>query len=273
MISFAMECYENGILSASDADGIELTWGNSAALPVLIEKIVFRQGIGDLLAEGVQKAAQNLGKDSLEAAVHVKGLEGPAHDPRSGKILGIAYGTASRGMCHIHALEGMAYDRGKMDWGMQAHGVRDPSQIDRWDEQGKGKDCALLQRGLILPDILCTCKFMSYAGLSPEHWARMISSTTGWDMDAEELVKVGERVLNLQRLFNIREGFSRKDDLLPRRLLKTPAFGTYENNSECVINNYDLLLDEYYRACGWNIETGIPVREKLEELELDGYPY
>ena len=271
MISFAMECYEKGILSESDADGIDLTWGNSAALPVLIKKMAFRQGIGDLLAEGIQKAAQKLGNSAQECAVHVKGLEGPAHDPRSGKTLGIAYGTASRGMCHIHSLEGMAYDRGKMDWGMQAHGVRDPNQIDRWDEKGKGRDCALLQRGLILPDILCTCKFMSYAGLTPEHWARMISATTGWNMDAGELVKTGERVLNLQRLFNMREGLRRKDDLLPKRLLAVPEFGAYKDNSSCVIKNYNLLLDEYYQACGWDIETGIPSREKLEELGLEGY--
>ena len=273
MISFAMECFEKKILSQSDLDGIDLTWGNSAALPILIEKIVFRQGIGDLLAKGVQKAAHDLGNNAREYAIEIKGLEGPAHDPRSGKMLGIAYGTASRGMCHIHSLEGMAYDRGKMDWGMLVHGVRNPNQIDRWDEKGKGRDCALLQRGLILPDILCTCKFMSYAGLTPEHWARMISAVTGWNMDAGELVKVGERVLNLQRLFNVREGFSRKDDLLPKRVLSMPAFGTYMDNPDCVIKNYNLLLDEYYRACGWEIETGIPGRKKIEELELDGYQF
>jgi len=273
IISFAMECFENGILSESDVEGMDLSWGNSAMLPVLIEKIVFRQGIGDLLANGVQKAAQKLGKGSQEFAIHVKGLEGPGHDPRSGKTLGIAYGTANRGMCHIHPLEGMAYDRGKMDWGMQAHGVRDPEQIDRWDERGKGRDCALLQRGLILPDILCTCKFMSYAGLDPEHWARLLSATTGWDMDADELVLVGERVHNVQRLFNIREGLRRKDDILPKRLLQVPEFGSYKNNKDCVIKDYNLLLDEYYQACGWDIDTGIPGRKKIEELGLDGYRY
>lgn len=271
MISFAMECYENGILTDDDLEGVDLTWGNSEALPVMLEKITFRKGIGDLLAHGVRKAAQILGNGAEKFAIHVKGLEGPAHDPRSGKLLGIAYGTANRGMCHIHPLEGMAYDRGKMDWGMQPHGASDPENIDRWDEVGKGTECAVLQRGLILPDILCTCKFMSYAGINPEHWAEMLSATTGWDMDAVELVKVGERVHNLQRLFNMREGLRRADDMLPERVRSAPEFGAYEGNENCVLSNYEELLDEYYIACGWDVETGIPTQEKINELGLSEY--
>lgn len=271
MISFAMECHEKGILTEDDLDGMDLSWGNSEILPVILEKIVFRQGIGDVLANGVRKAAEIIGKGSEKFAIHVKGLEGPAHDPRSGKLLGIAYGTANRGMCHIHPLEGMAYDRGKMEWGMKAHGVTDPETLDRWDEKGKGTNCAILQRGLILPDILCTCKFMSYTGLTPEHWVDMLSATTGWDMDAEELIKVGERVHTLQRMFNMREGLRRKDDMLPKRVLSVPEFGAYKDNEECVIHSYEALLDEYYKACGWDIETGIPTPEKLEELGLTQY--
>ncbi|WP_243545670.1 aldehyde ferredoxin oxidoreductase family protein [Pseudodesulfovibrio tunisiensis] len=271
MISFAMECHENGIFTEEELEGMDLTWGNSEVIPVLLEKIVFRQGIGDVLANGVRKAAAIIGKGTEKYAIHVKGLEGPAHDPRSGKILGIAYGTANRGMCHIHPLEAMAYDRGKMDWGMTAHGVSDPEKYDRWDEIGKGTECALLQRGLILPDILCTCKFMSYAGLNPEHWAEMLSATTGWDMDAAELIRVGERVHNLQRMFNMREGLRRKDDMLPERVRSVPEFGAYKDNSDCVIDNYEELLDEYYTACGWDLKTGVPTPEKIEELGLTSY--
>lgn len=271
MISFAMECYENGIITAEDVNGLDLTWGNSEAIPALLKMIVFREGFGDILAYGVRKAAQLIGKGSEKYAIHVKGLEGPAHDPRSGKLLGIAYGTANRGMCHIHPLEGMGFDRGKMSWGMQAHGAGNPEDFDRWAEAGKGTQCAILQRGMILPDILCTCKFMSYAGLNPEHWAEMLSATTGWDMDAAELVKVGERSHNLQRLFNMREGLRRKDDMLPQRVLSAPEFGAYKDNQDCVIGNYEELLDDYYIACGWDLETGIPTDEKIEELGLSEY--
>ena len=271
MIAFAMECYENGILTEKDVDGIDLTWGNSEALPIMLEKIAFRQGVGELLADGVRKAAEKLGGETKKFAIHVKGLEGPAHDPRSGKVLGIAYGTANRGMCHIHPLEGMAFDRGKMHWGMLNHGVRDPEAIDRWDEKGKGADCALLQRCMIIPDILSTCKFMSYAGLDLEHWARMLAESTGWDIDAKELLQVGEKVHNLQRLFNMREGLGRKDDMLPERVFSLPEFGAYQDEKNCVISDYEALLDEYYEACGWDIETGMPGISKLQELGLEGY--
>ena len=271
VISFIMDCSANNILADTDTDGLDLSWGNSDVMPELIKKIAFKEGIGELLAEGVLRASKRLGNGAEKHAIHVKGLEGPAHDPRSGKVLGIAYGTANRGMCHIHPLEGMAFDRGKMDWGMKRHGVRDPEHIDRWDEAGKGKDCQLLQRCMILPDVLSTCKFMSYAGVNPEHWAQMLSTSTGWDLGAEELLTVGERVHNLQRLFNVREGFRRSDDQLPDRVLSVPEFGAYEDEDNCVIQDYQQLLDEYYEACGWDKDTGIPGKEKLKELGLDTY--
>jgi aldehyde:ferredoxin oxidoreductase len=273
MIAFAMDCYANNILDKTQTDGLDLTWGNAEVMPQLLEKISLKEGIGELLAEGVQRASEKLGNGSEKFAIHVKGLEGPAHDPRSGKLLGITYGTANRGMCHIHPLEGMAFDRGKMDWGMTRYGVRDPEQIDRWDEIGKGRDCSLLQHGLILPDVLSTCKFMSYAGVNPEHWAKMLSTSTGWEISGEELVKIGERVHNLQRLFNVREGFRREDDQLPDRVLSVPEFGAYKDENSCVIQDYQLLLNEYYEASGWDLETGIPGKEKLRELGLEDYSW
>ncbi|WP_136796352.1 MULTISPECIES: aldehyde ferredoxin oxidoreductase family protein [Desulfosediminicola] len=271
MIAFAMECYEKGIITSDDVDGLDLTWGNASALPVLLKMMTFREGFGDILANGVRNASETLGEATREFAIHVKGLEGPAHDPRSGKLLGIAYGTGNRGMCHMHPLEGMAFDRGKLDWGMKAHGARDPETIDRWDEEGKGEDCALLQRAMILPDVLCTCKFMSYAGINPEDWALLVAETTGWDMDAAELLQVGERVHNLQRMFNMREGLGREDDMLPKRVLSVPEFGTYKDEEKCVISDYSKLLDSYYAACGWDVATGTPSPEKIAELGLDIY--
>ena len=269
VIAFAMECYENGILKKEEVGDIDLTWGNPAVLPELVRMISLREGIGDTLAEGVKIASERLGKGSEKYAIHGKGLEAPAHDQRSGKVLGVAYGTANRGMCHIHPLEGMAYDSGKMDWGLMKYGVPDPNTIDRWDEKGKGKIVKMLQDGLILPDILNTCKFFMYAGIHLDHLAELLSAVTGWHIDGQELLKVGERVINLQRLFNMREGFRREDDLLPARMKQRPAFGFYEKEDRCAIQDFEGMLDEYYQARGWDAETGIPLKEKLLELALD----
>jgi aldehyde:ferredoxin oxidoreductase len=269
IIAFAMECYENGILKKEEVCGIDLSWGNPDALPELVRMISLREGIGDMLAEGVKIASERWGGGSEKYAIHGKGLEAPAHDPRSGKVLGITYGTANRGMCHIHPLEGMAYDSGKMDWGLMKYGVPDPNTIDRWEEKGKGKIVKILQDALILPDILNTCKFFMYCGIYIDHLAELLSAVTGWNIDGQELLKIGERVINLQRLFNMREGFRRDDDLLPERMKQKPAFGFYKNEGRCAIKDFEGMLDEYYTARGWDAKTGIPTKEKLLELELE----
>ena len=230
--------------------------------------ISLRKGIGDILAEGVKIASDRLGGGSNKYAIHGKGLEAPAHDPRSGKALAVTYGTANRGMCHIHPLEGMAYDSGKMDWGLVKYGVPDPNTVDRWDEKGKGKIVKILQDALVLPDILNTCKFFMYCGIHIDYLAELISAVTGWDIAVKELLKIGERVINLQRLFNIREGFRREDDLLPERMRQQPVFGFYKDEERCAIKNFETMLEEYYTARGWDTKTGIPTKEKLEELEL-----
>jgi aldehyde:ferredoxin oxidoreductase len=269
LIAFAMECYENGILTKEDVAGMDLSWGNPDALPELVRMISFREGIGDMLAEGVKVASEKIGKGSEEFAIHGKGLEAPAHDPRSGKALAVTYGTASRGLCHIHPLEGMAYDSGKIDWGLAEHGIPDPNSVERWDEKGKGQIVKVLQDGLVLPDILNTCKFFMYAGITLDHLADLLSASTGWDIKGRDLLEVGERVLNLQRLFNMREGLSRKDDILPERIKQKPAFGFYEKEHLCAIKDFEGMLDEYYEARKWDIKTGMPSKEKLKELGLE----
>jgi aldehyde:ferredoxin oxidoreductase len=269
IIAFAMECYENNLISQKETDGLDLSWGNAEVLPVLVEKISRREGFGDLLAKGVLKAAKIISKGAEKYAIHCKGLEGPAHDPRSGKALAITYGTANRGMCHIHPLEGMAYDSGKMDWGMTAYGVPDPNSIDRWDEEGKGGIVKKLQDGLTIPDILGVCKLFMYAGLTLEHYAKLLTALTGWQFNGKDFLKVGERAINLQRLFNTREGFNKKDDFIPERAKQRPLFGAYQNEERCIIKNYKGMLEEYYKARGWDLNTGIPNKEKLYDLGIE----
>jgi len=267
-IAFAMDCYEQGMLSKEESDGLDLTWGNTEAMVELVRRIASRKGIGRILGEGVRRAAQEIGEGSELLAIEVKGLEGPAHDGRSGKALAIMYGVNNRGMCHIHPLEGMAYDSKKEDFGLVPYGVPNPNTVDRFVEADKGRIATKLQDFGILPDILGICKFYVYNNLGPTEIAELTSLLTGWDIDGNELLSIGERVWNLQRMFNIREGIRRKDDLLPERCLKLPEFGQYSSFAECKIQDYERMLDEYYKARGWSIETGIPTKEKLEQLGL-----
>ena len=269
IIAFAMECFEHGILKREELGGLDLSWGNPKALPELVRMIALREGIGDILAEGVKSAAEKLGGESREFAIHGKGLEAPAHDGRSGKVLAVAYGTANRGMCHIHPLEGMVYDSGKFDWGLMKYGIPDPNTVERWDEKGKGSIVKVLQDGLIVPDILNTCKFFMYSGIYLDELAEILSAVTGWDIDGKELLKVGERVFNLQRMFNVREGFRREDDMIPDRVRRKPAFGLYADEERCAIKDFDGMLDEYYEARGWDVKTGVPSQKKLQDLGID----
>ncbi len=269
-IAFAMDCYEQGILSEEAADGLELDWGNTDVMVDLVRRIARREGIGKVLGEGVARASQIIGRGSHELAIHAKGLEGPAHDGRSGKALAVMYGLSNRGMCHIHPLEGMAYDSLKLDFGLIPFGVPDPNTVDRSDELGKGTICKTLQDFGIVPDIVGICKFYAYNGLGPLEISNLVSSLTGWDIDAGELLRIGERVYNLQRMFNVREGVRRTDDMLPERCFRLPEFGKYSSVNECAIHNYDAMLNECYEARGWDRDTGIPTKQTLRQLGLEG---
>jgi aldehyde:ferredoxin oxidoreductase len=162
----------------------------------------------------------------------------------------------------------MAWDRGKIDWGMQKYGVPNPENVERWGEAGKGSAVALLQDGLALPEVLGTCKFYMYGGVTVDHWAEMVSALTGWEIDGRELLKISERVLNLQRMFNVREGITRKDDLIPPRVRALPSFGKYASEPAVEVVDMEGMLDEYYLKRGWDRATGIPTQEKLKELDL-----
>lgn len=268
-IAFAMDCYENGIISKEDSDSLDITWGNADVVVELVKRIAYRQNIGWILGEGVRRASQKFSKGAEAFAVEVKGLEGAAHDVRSGKALAMTYGVGNRGMCHIHPIEGMAYDSLKNNFGLIPYGIPNPKDIDRYAEEDKGNISKTLHDFGILPDILGICKFYVYNGLHLPVLSELISSLTGWNITDKELLKIGERIYNLQRMFNVREGVRRKDDQLPRRAMNMPEFGAYSSIPECVIKDYDRMLDDYYEARGWNGETGIPTQEKLQELDLE----
>ena len=269
-IAFAMESDEQGLLDPekSGLPNGRIPWGEAELLPQLVRMIATREGVGDLLADGVKRAAEKLGGRALEFAIHGKGLESPAHDPRSGKALAVTYATANRGSCHIHPVEAMAWDSGKRDFGLSKYGLDDPESVDRWAETGKGKAVKLLQDGLVLPDVFATCKFLMYTGLTVDDYAAILSAVWGTEVTGEELLKVGERVINLQRLFNTREGITREDDTLPKRMLSVPLFGDYAGIEDCAVSGLESMMEEYYAARGWDSKTGVPLPEKQRELGL-----
>jgi aldehyde:ferredoxin oxidoreductase len=271
VIAFAMECYERGWITKEKIDGIEMTWGNMDAVIKMIHKIALREGFGKILGEGVRRAAETIGGRALEIALHVKGLELPYHDPRNnrtGKAWLLQYGTANRGMCHIHpqepsVLRGYYTKLGfkEEDW----PGIEEP-----YKEDGKAKIVKWCQDYGTLAEILGVCKFYQFISpaITPQKYAILISSATGWNISVQELFKISERVFNLQRCFNIREGMGRMEDLVPKRLCQTPAFGPFSKIPETATKNYEVMLDEYYIVRGWD-RNGIPTLQKLKELGLE----
>jgi aldehyde:ferredoxin oxidoreductase len=259
-IGFAMECYEKGILTNEQTGGIELNFGDADMVIDLIPKISKREGIGDLLAEGTRNMAEKLGKDSIKFAMQVKGLELPAYDSRAAKITGLAYATANRGGDHITAwIEGPAF------LSMPFMLVEDADVGDPLQEIPEKtfilKD---LEDGFGVFDAIGGCKFMGIV-LSADDWASLISKLLGYEFTATDFRKTGERLYNLARVYNVREGISRKDDTLPARLLEEPL---PEGPAEGQTVNLDPLLDAYYEFRGWD-KNGIPTKEKLKELGLD----
>ncbi|MDH5441237.1 MAG: aldehyde ferredoxin oxidoreductase family protein [Candidatus Bathyarchaeota archaeon] len=266
-IAFAIECYERGWIGDELLDGVKLTWGNSEAIVTMVEKIARREGFGNTLAEGVRRAAEVIGNGAEELALHVKGLEMPYHDPRPAKTLALQYGTASRGMCHVHPHE--THDvvhTPSFAETLVPYGLAKPP-IDGYSEEGTGPITMVVQDAGMTIEILGLCKFHAWTGLSLKRRAAILSDAVGWDISDVDLLKIGERVFNLQRCFNVREGLRRRDDRIPKRLREVPAFGPF-SRKEAAIVNYEGMLDEYYEVRGWDKKTGIPTRKKLEELEL-----
>lgn len=266
IIAFAMECFEKGLITKDDTGGVDLTWGNHQAMVEMVRKIGEREGFGELLGEGVRRAAERIGGIAAEYAMHVKGLEFPAHDPRSATGFALGYATGSIGAAHEEALGSQrlenSYEQAQ-PWTSPELGC--PVALKRFDTEGKGALVAKTQDFGCLLDSLTLCCFLSMIQwVQPSHHAELLNSATGWDMDLDEFMLTGERIFNLKRMFNVRRGISRKDDTLPPRILthKLVKGGTRGN-----LPWLGLMLNEYYSFRGWS-EEGIPTKEKLTQLGL-----
>lgn len=259
-IGFAMELYERGILTKQDTGGIELRFGNHEAMIEMLRQIAYKEGLGTILCEGTRKAAQKIGKDSEKYAMHIKGLELPAYDVRGAKAHGLNYATAYNGADHNR---GYAFQ--------EIFGIPIPEKVDRFAIKGKGKLTKWNQ------DVRCAtadcptlCVFildMGITSIACQSIADLTTAATGIPFTAEEVQQVGERVNNVARLFNGREGFSRKDDTFPRRLM-TESIKAGASAGQLISQaDLDEMLDEYYAARGWD-KDGNPTPAKLKELGL-----
>ncbi len=238
-IASAMEMSEKGVWSKTDGFGSDVT--------ELIKMIAYREGAGDELAEGSKRLCESY---NCDFSMSVKGMELPAYDPRGAAGQALSFATSNRGGCHL---------RGYMI-GEEIFGV--PKLFDRFNTSGKAEVVKRSQERNAYLDSLIVCKFSSFA-LSEEYYSRFLEAVTGVDYTVSELHAIGERIYNLERMFNISTGFSRKDDNLPERFNKPLSKGSSSGN----VFDMEKMLDEYYEAMGWD-KDGIPTKKKLSELDL-----
>jgi aldehyde:ferredoxin oxidoreductase len=260
VIAFAMECFEKGLITRKDTDGIDLTWGNGDAIIEIVKKMGKREGFGEILADGSFYAAKRIGKGSEDFAIHVKGQELALHDPRAFFSWAVAYATAHRGACHILAPTYW------LERGLTFPELGYDKPLDRFASEGKGTWVKIFQDFFEVLESLVMCKFSLYANLRGNHILKLLNLTTGWGMNLKEMVQIGERGFNLKRMNNVRLGVTSIDDTLPKRLLTESL---PEGGAKGRIPPLETMLKEYYLARGWD-ESGIPTQAKLEELVL-GY--
>jgi len=266
-IAWAMECYEKGLLTRKDTAGLELEWGNYEAVLELIRRMALREGIGDLLAEGSKRASRIIGKGSEEYSMNIKGQE--LYEPLR-TLKGWAFGVimSPTGGGHLRGASTCEATKISREAGERFYGV--PTAGDRKAYAGKAKLVAYFENFKAVVDCLNICYFVTQWAspylINPQDLAALFSAATGWPMTAEELMQIGERIHNMERAFNAREGMRRVNDLPPARFFEPIPSGP--GKGECLDRaKLEQMLDEYYKLRGWTTD-GVPTRAKLEELDL-----
>jgi len=279
-IAFAMECRQRGLL---DDPQRALTWGDADTLLGLIEDIAHRRGLGDLLAEGTRRAAREIGGEAPRFAMQVKGMELPRQEPRIAKGFGLGHATSNRGADHLYALPTIDL-AGNLEAAERLFpGAMVPKLMDVADETHKPDLIVLTEHYCAVSDALGVCKFSTaetYA-LYPEDLARGLSALWGRPINAEALLTAGERIVNLERLYNVKLGLDRSDDRLPVRFTSEPlpvhtfvretGADTLRPSADPVhvgrLHDFESMLDRYYELRGWD-SHGVPTEDKLEELGI-----
>ena len=254
-LSFAFECFEKGLLSRDDA-GRELNFGDYHAILELIEDTAYRRGFGDRLAEGSARLAAQLGGEASRFLYAVKALEMPAHSARVLKGMSLGYATSTRGGSHHDTRPTLQYG----------------TEHDNTSTDGKPEFAVHNQHFTAVGDSLTQCRFVSergFGGMLNEHYPRMINAVTGWDLSLQEVERIGERIWNLERAFNVREGVGREQDALPHRVMHEPVPEGMHQGMHCPPEELGGMLDAYYALRGWTPD-GVPTAERLRSLELAG---
>lgn len=252
-LAFLAEALERGWASPAEV-GVPFGWGDWRGMLRLVEMTARREGFGDRIAEGAWRLAESLHPEATRAVYAVKRLELPAHSARALKGLSIGYATATRGGSHHDTRPTPQYAQG----------------FDRRSTAGKPAFAMRSQHFTAVGDSLVLCRFTAERGLGlflDEPYAEMVRAVTGWDVTVEELERVGERIVNLERLFNVREGVRRAADVLPWRVMHEPIPDGPSAGMHCPPEELDAMLDEYYRLRGWDPD-GVPTRERLASLGL-----
>jgi len=261
-IAWAMECYERGILTKADTDGIDLRFGNAEAMLQMIEKIARRDGFGNLLAEGCYRASKEIGRGSEQYAMHVKGQEFPMHEPRIKQGLGLGYSVSPTGADHVHNIHDTTMTEGPSMVAVRKLGVLRPLAFnDLGPDKVRYFTYSVNWASMGNCDGLCCFLPYQFDGTT-----EIINAVTGWGTNMWELMKIGERANTLCRAFNARMGFTAKDDTLPERFFhdfeqKLPTTAALKKEE------WEAAKKMYYVAMGWD-ENGVPLPDKLRELAL-----
>lgn len=272
-IAFAMECYEKGLITIEDTDGLKLNFGNNDVIPILVEKIAKREGFGALLAEGSKRAADKIGKDAAELSIQVKGQELPAHMPQFKPSVGLVYAVNPFGADHQSSehdpflmMPSDSEGRERLAQLGIWKGYDNPFELD--DE--KVRFTFETQCYFSMLDTLCLCQFVwgpSWELYGPNDLINLCKYGLGWETSVMELIKIGERRLNMMRHFNAREGFTREDDKLPKRMFEPLPDGP--SKGKCVDKDqFEKAVNQYYEFAGWDSETGNPKESTLRKLSL-----
>lgn len=259
-VAFAMEAAERGLVGPSDAEGLSLAWGEADSILGLIDQIGAGRALGALLSQGTRRAAAVLGADSRAFAPHSKGLELPYHDPRALHSMAISYATSNRGACHLSS---MSYH---VDRGIPIPELGYDGPASMLESTGKARVARDMQDFISLFNALGLCKFLIKTQVGPSHLCAWISGAMGWEIEPAELLLVGERIFQLQRLINVRLGVRRGDDTLPARFLEQARPDGAAAGS---LPDLEGMLEEYYTLRGWD-EAGCPTPEALARVGLDG---
>lgn len=267
-IAWAMDCYEKGLLTKDDTNGIALRFGDGDAMVKMVEKIARRDGFGDLLAKGSARAAQKIGRGTEDLVVAVKKHEVPAHMPQVKRSLGLIYAVNPFGADHCSHEHDPSYSA--YPERMAEIGLTNPQDSHDLNEENV-RYALLTQYNYSALDTVNVCQFVfgpAWQLYSTAQLAELVRCATGWDVSVEELQKLGERRLNMMRAFNAREGFDRVDDTIPRKFLQ-PLKGGASDGIKLTIDEVEKAKDIYYKLAGWDVITGNPTKEKLVELGLE----